>query len=75
MRKESIIFFILAILITLGSFGALSYFCYKNILSPVTSPAEAQATAKPLSPPASTPVKQPHANTQQQAKKASSLSA
>ena len=64
MRKESIIIFSLALLISAGIVGALSFFHYKNNLGPA-----AQTTARPHPPPVSTPTKQPNANTRPQLKR------
>jgi hypothetical protein len=65
MRKESIIIFSLAALISIGIVGALSYFHNKSNQRPATS-----ATTNHQLPPVSTPNKQPYASTRQQTRKA-----
>ncbi len=66
MRKESIIIFGLATLISAGIAGGLSYFHYKNNLGDVTSPAIAPGTTDHRLPSKQIPVKPV---TRQQARK------
>jgi hypothetical protein len=65
MRKESIIIFSLAALVSIGIVGALSYFHYKSNQRQATP-----ATTEHQPPPVSTPNKKPYANVRQPTRKA-----